>query len=186
MNSSIKKLLKNILTDEQYKKLQDNHRESVRSRIALEHTRKFHENFRTIMEEHNVYVSGDKTITPVNIKYLNNGNAEGISCELKFPKGLSISDLEKTTKSLSQNVFGKCMVLVEDEDGKHIRFSAIKKWHDIKYEPYLEHNGKKLTASQIFCGYNITLEPIVIDMASNPHLLITGGTGGGNVITFSI
>lgn len=182
MNDNLKKILKTVLKEEQYKSLQDGHRKTVIERKANQKINMFHNNFREIMEEHNVYVSGDKTITPTNIKYLNSAKAEGITCDLKFPKGLSISDLEKTTKSLSQNVFGKCMILVEDEDGKHVRFSAIKKWHDTDYIPYLEHNGKKLTASQIFCGYNIMLEPIVIDMASAPHLLITGGSGGGKLI----
>ena len=186
MNEYIKKALKSVLKEESYKKLQDEHRKSVNDRIAREKIRAFHENFRQIMEEHNVYVSGDKTITPIDIKYLNKGNSEGIVCELKFPKGLSKNDLDKTAKSLAQNVFGKCMVFIEDEDGKYIRFSAIKRWHDIKYEPYTEHNGKPLTASQIFVGYNIMLEPVIIDMAQAPHLMITGGSGGGNVITFSI
>lgn len=179
MNKNIKKVLKSVLKEETYNKLQDNHRQSVRNRKANEKKRDFHQNFREIMEEHKVYVMGDKTITPINIEYLNSGKSEGISCELKFPKGLSMNDLERTTKSLSQNVFGKCMILIEDDDGMHVRFSAIKKWHDTDYTPYLEHEGKKLTASQVFCGYNIMLEPIIIDMASAPHLLITGGSGGG-------
>lgn len=143
----------------------------------------FHENFREIMEAHNIYAMEDNTITPFNIQLLNEGGAEGVSCDLAFPKGLSIDDLtNKTTKALSQNVFGKCMVFIEDDTGKHVSFSAIKQWHDIKYDPYLEHKGKKLTASQIFCGYNIRLEPIVIDMASAPHLMITGGSGGGKLL----
>ena len=179
MNEYIKKALKSVLKEESYKKLQDEHRKSVNDRIAREKIRTFHENFRQIMEEHSVYVSGDKTITPIDIKYLNKGNSEGIVCELKFPKGLSKNDLDKTAKSLAQNVFGKCMVFIEDEDGKHIRFSAIKRWHDIKYEPYIDHNGKSLTASQVFVGYNIMLEPVIIDMAQAPHLMITGGSGGG-------
>lgn len=179
MNKYVKKALKTVLSEGSYNKLQDSHRQSVRDRIAREKIREFHENFRVIMEEHSIYVSGDRTITPTNIKYLNKEKLEGIVCELRFPKGLSKNDLDKVMKPLTQNVFGKCMVLVEDEEGKHVKFAAIKKWHDVKYNPYLEHEGKQLTASQIFIGYNIMLEPIILDMAHNPHLMITGGTGGG-------
>lgn len=141
----------------------------------------FHENFREIMEEHGIYVREDKTITPFNIEYLNQGGAEGMSCDLAFPKGLSPKNLDKVIEPLAQNVYGKCMVFIEDEVDKHVKLSAIKKWHDIKYAPYLEHKKKKLTASQMFCGYNIRSEPIVLDMAKDPHVMITGGTGGGNV-----
>lgn len=146
---------------------------------AKEKINTFHENFREIMVEHSIYTGEDDTITPFNIQLLNAGGAKGISCDLAFPKGLSTANLDKATKSLSQNVFGKCMVFIEDEYDKDIKFSAIKTWHDIKYVPYLNHEGKKLTASQLFCGYDIRLKPIVIDMAKDPHLMITGGTGGG-------
>lgn len=160
-------------------------KESNKKAVERRKIKMFHENFREIMEEHNIYVSEDKTVTPYDIELLTAEGAEGVSCNLAFPKGLSPSDLDKTVKSLAQNVYGKCMIFIEDEVGEdtsNVKFSAIKKWHNIKYIPYLKHNGKNLTASQLFCGYNIKGEPIIVDMAKDPHLMITGGSGGGNKI----
>lgn len=179
MNKTAKKVLKKVLPDEKYNELQDKHRDNIYKKKVNKRLNIFHENFRKIMEEKNIYAMLDRTITPRDMVFLNKGKAEGVTCNLAFPHGLSVKDLDKAMDALSENVLGKCMVFIEDEDGINIRFSAIKKWHDIKYEPYLEHKGKPITASQMFCGYNINLEPIVIDLASNPHLMITGGSGGG-------
>lgn len=175
----IKNTLKGFLTEEQYKKAQVKYRAYAYRERVTKRINDFHENFRVIMEEKKLYVKYDKTITPYNIKALDGGGADGIVCDLAFPPGLSINDLDKVKYPLAQGVYGKCMVFIEDELGKPVRFSAIKDWHNLKYEPVLEVNNKKLTASQVFVGYNIRLEPIVIDLANNPHLMITGGSGGG-------
>ena len=134
----------------------------------------FHESFREIMFEANVCDNFDRTITPINIRLINNGGADGISCELKFPKGLNIDAIDKAKKSLAQNVYGKCMVYIDDIIDGPVKFSAIKKWHDIKFVPQ-----KGLNASQLFLGYTIDLVPIIIDLSKYPHALITGGSGGG-------
>lgn len=137
----------------------------------------FHENFREIMFEANVCDNFDRTITPVNIKLINNGGADGISCDLKFPKGLNVDAIDKAKKSLAQNVYGKCMVFIEDQFDSPVRFAAIQKWHDIKYIPV-----EDLNASQLFLGYTIDLSPVVIDLSKYPHMLITGGSGGGKIL----
>ena len=187
MKKAIKNIIKSVLTKEQYNQLSDKLRIYNNKKIDNKKINEFHENFRAIMEESGIYVAYDKTITPYNFKVLNNGGADGIVCNLKFPKGLSVRDLDKAKKALAQTVYGKCMVFIEDieEDIENpIRFSAIKQWHNIKYTPISQYKNKKLTASQLFIGYNINLEPIVIDLANNPHLLITGGSGGGKLVKF--
>jgi hypothetical protein len=66
------------------------------------------------------------------------------------------------------------MVFIENQPNEPVRFSAIKSWHDVQYDLY-----ENLNASQLFMGYTIDLRPVIIDMSKYPHLLITGGTGGG-------
>lgn len=134
----------------------------------------FHRNFREIMFEESICDNFDRTITPTNIKLINNGGADGVICELKFPKGLNINYMDKAQASLAQNVYGKCMVYIEDQFDSPVTFSAIRKWHDIKYTPI-----KDLNASQLFLGYTIDLQPVIIDFSKYPHMLITGGSGGG-------
>lgn len=177
MNKTIKKNIKKIIPKKMYDKMHTNkvkiqQRQKNNNKIKL-----FHNNFREIMFEAKICDSFDRTITPYNIKLINKNKADGISCELKFPKGLSINEIDKAKKMLSQNVYGKCMVFVDDQFGCPVKFSAIRKWHDFKYKPFL-----KLNASQLFLGYTIDLEPVIIDLSKYPHMLITGGTGGGKIL----
>lgn len=189
----VKEILKECMPEDKYLNLQNKYRikvhnskekkkEKRREKINISKSSQFHEDFRVIMEEKKLYVSGDKTITPKNISILSNGGTDGVVCDLLFPKGLSLKDLSKATNELAQNVYGKCMVFIEDEPNKPVRFSAIKDWHNVPYVPLVVNKGNKLTASQLFVGYNIVMEPVVIDLAENPHLLITGGSGGGKLL----
>lgn len=185
MNKNIKRILNGALGDEKYYKLQKYNRHRVintnykknehKNKVEYDKKREhFHQIFRTIMFEANISDSFDRTITPINIKNLIRGGADGITCELIFPDGLSVDSIDKVNKALAQKVYGKCMVYIDDQPLKSVRFSAIKKWHDFDYEPV---GG--LNASQLLLGYTIDLEPVIVDLSKFPHLMITGGSGGG-------
>ena len=86
----------------------------------------FHDTFRRIMFECGISDNFDRTITPTNIKNINGNGSDGIACELKFPEGLSIDEIDKCNTRLAQNVYGKCMVFIENQPNEPVRFSAIK------------------------------------------------------------
>lgn len=174
MNDTVKKVLYKALGESRYYTLQNKHRRNVIKNKTDKKVDSFHKAFNRIMFEANICDNFDRTITPVNINRIAKGGADGMCCELDFPEGTSVDDLDKCIKKLAQNVYGKCMVYVDDQPGKKVKFSAIQKWHDFPYEPV-----KGLNASQLFMGYTIDLEPIIVDLTKYPHLLITGGSGGG-------
>lgn len=185
MNKSIKKVLKKALSEKQYVKLQGANRSRIKAKKTKQAERRFkadcerkkeefHRKFRSIMFEANIADNFDRTITPVNIERITGSEADGITCELKIPDGLSVDAIDKVKSALAQNVYGKCMVYIDNQPLEPIKFSAIKSWHNVLYKPV-----ENLTASQLFLGYTIDLKPIIVDMAKYPHLLITGGSGGG-------
>jgi hypothetical protein len=185
MNKYIKKTAKFALGENKYNKLREykieNKKKAKEKKLAREfkntcmkNEKVFHDTFRRIMFECGISDNFDRTITPINIKNINGNGSDGIACELKFPEGLSIDEIDKCNTRLAQNVYGKCMVFIENQPNEPVRFSAIKSWHDVQYDLY-----ENLNASQLFMGYTIDLRPVIIDMSKYPHLLITGGTGGG-------
>lgn len=135
--------------------------------------RRFEKNFIEILFEKGVYNSLDQTITTYNYRIVDKDGAEAITANLAFPKGLSIDDLNRCTESLRQNLYGKCLIVV-NEDENNVYISAIRKFHSMKYKPVkLSH------ASQMFLGYTIDFKPITVDFSKNPNLLISGSTGSG-------
>lgn len=137
---------------------------------------KFKKNFSEILFEKGVYDSFDHTITPTNIKIINSNGAEGITCELKFPNGISISDLDKCLNCFRQTLIGKCMIIVEELPRK-VRFTAVTSWFTIDTK-----EEKTKSPLHIFIGYDLSLNPIVLDFAKFPHMLITGSTGSGKTL----
>lgn len=174
MNRYLKVALKKTLSENQYNKLREYKKNNKYKSRCENNKLMFHKSFKRIMFESNICDNFDRTITPVDIQNIIGDGADGITCELKFPEGLSIDEIDKCNSKLAQNVYGKCMVYIENQPNEPVRFSAIKAWHDVMYKPYY-----KLNASQLFLGYTIDLKPIIIDMSKYPHLLITGGSGGG-------
>lgn len=172
-------LIKWFLEEDQYERLnkrRENNKEIARNTSKIN---EFLSSFRVIMFENGIYDKFDRTITPYDIKVLSRGGADCIICNLKFPDGLSSDDMGRVKSALSQNVYGKCMVFIEDKDNGPVTFSAIKEWHNIPYEILTKHNNKPLSASELFVGYDVKLDPVIINLASYPHMIITGGSGGG-------
>lgn len=175
MSTSItESLIKWFLEEDQYKRLND--RREINKKKAKDDKKinEFLKRFKTIMFENAIYDKFDRTVTPYDIKVLNRGGADCIVCKLAFPDGLSTDDIGRAKSSLSQNVYGKCMVFIEDKVNEPVMFSAIKEWHNVPYNIF-----NTSSASELFVGYDVTLNPVVINLASYPHMMITGGSGGG-------
>lgn len=139
----------------------------------------FKNNFRQIMFEEGIYDSFDRTITPVNIELIETSGANGIKCDLEFPLGLSPKNLDRCLDSLKENLYGSCMIILERKEGKKMTLVAVNKWFDINYKPEPTKN-----ASTIFLGYDLGCLPAMVDLSKFPHLIITGGSGGGKVLYF--
>ena len=192
INKNSKRLVKKVLGDEKYCKLRDKKNEMSKKAKDNKKKRQFEanknrilhdflESWRKIMFEKNICDQFDKTVTPYDMNLISNYGSECINCKLDFPFGKSIDDVKYALPALAQNVFGVnsgCMAYLEEVDsknGKIVTFSVVRKWHN---KPYALPK-KKLTASQLYLGDDINLNPIILDMAKAPHALITGASGSG-------
>lgn len=185
----VKKVLKKVLKDNKYEEVQNKYRDYVRNKIINKDMKQLLENYRQIMFQCGIYDDFDRIPTPYDIEPIRKHGSNGVDFKIKFPFGKSSRDIERNLDKLKENVYkGKSMVYLNDEK-KYTTLSIIKDWHNVSYRPILTYKDKKgndvkLTASQIFMGYDVVCEPIILDLSKRPHMLITGGSGGGKLLYF--
>lgn len=133
----------------------------------------FLKTFTEVLFEHGVFDSLDNTITPYDIEIISGSGAKGITCKLKFPNGLSFNQVEKCIPAFRENLYGRCMVFLEDQV-TYVRLTTVNKWFKTDFK-------KEITSSplHVFLGYDVAMKPININFAKSPHMLITGSSGGG-------
>lgn len=136
-----------------------------------------------LMAQLNIHNQIDKCPSPNYLHTIDKDGAQGIMGKLAFPPGCNFSQVEReeVQKSIQQTMLKGCMFRLLGEKNKMlVDFVAINKWHDIPYSPVLSYpNGAPLKFGDIFLGYDIVGEPVIVNINKCPHPTIFGATGGG-------
>lgn len=124
------------------------------------------------------YTSGAvrKTFEIYNIKFFDNGG-DGFSAKLNIPDGLDERRLEDVRAALESGFHGRLRYKIQnDDDGswrRRVNVAMIVKRPIVYFKPLL------LTNNKLLIGYDEFLKPITVDLAVEPHVLISGKTGSG-------
>lgn len=129
----------------------------------------FLDRWKEIMYHTNLYNNGNNTFSPVDIK----AEEYGISCTIVPPFGYSFESLESKRDIIQTNL--GCLFINKVSDNK----SSSKAKFIMEQLPVGDFTPIKLPSNELYLGKGMDRVPIIVDMYTYPHVIITGANNSG-------